>query len=48
MTPGGQIEGAYLNALTHIDRTGVQMRAPQQMQLVLDNGDTLTFDRSTK
>jgi heat shock protein HslJ len=48
MTPGGQIEGAYLNALTHIDRTGVQMRAPQQMQLVLDNGDTLTFDSSTK
>jgi heat shock protein HslJ len=47
-TPGGQIEGAYLNALTHIERTGVQMRAPQQMQLVLDNGDTLTFDRSAK
>ncbi|MGF6768794.1 heat shock protein HslJ [Paraburkholderia sp. GAS199] len=47
-TPGGQIEGAYLNALNHIDRTGVQMRAPQQMQLVLDNGDTLTFDRSAK
>jgi heat shock protein HslJ len=48
MTPGGQIEGSYLDALTHIDRTGVQMRAPQQMQLVLDNGDTLTFDRSAK
>ncbi|CAH2792014.1 MAG: Heat shock protein [uncultured Paraburkholderia sp.] len=47
-TPGGQLESAYLNALNHIDRTGVQMRAPQQMQLVLDNGDTLTFDRSTK
>jgi hypothetical protein len=24
------------------------MRAPQQMQLVLDNGDTLTFDSSKK
>jgi heat shock protein HslJ len=47
-TPGGQIESAYLNALNHIDRTGVQMRAPQQMQLVLDNGDTLTFDRSAR
>jgi len=47
-TPGGQIEGPYLDALNHIDRTGVQMRAPQQMQLVLDNGDTLTFDRSAK
>ena len=47
-TPGGQIEGPYLDALEHIDRTGVQMRAPQQMQLVLENGDTLTFDRSAK
>ncbi|WGS50916.1 META domain-containing protein [Paraburkholderia sp. D15] len=47
-TPGGQIEGAYLNALTHIERTGVQMRAPQQMQLVLDNGDTLIFERSAQ
>ncbi|CAN7248523.1 META domain-containing protein [Paraburkholderia sp. 22099] len=47
-TPGGQIESAYLNALTHIERTGVQMRAPQQMQLVLDNGDTLTFERAAK
>jgi heat shock protein HslJ len=48
MSAGGKIEGAFLDALTRIDRTGVQMRAPQQMQLVLDNGDTLTFDRSTK
>jgi heat shock protein HslJ len=47
-TAGGQIEGAYLNALAHIDRTGVQMRAPQQMQLVLNNGDTLMFNRSEK
>lgn len=47
-TPGGQIESAYLQALTHIERTGVQMRAPQQMQLVLDNGDTLTYERSTQ
>ncbi|HEY4295934.1 MAG TPA: META domain-containing protein [Paraburkholderia sp.] len=48
MTPGGKIEGAFLDALTHIERTGVQMRAPQQMQLILENGDTLTFDRSVK
>jgi heat shock protein HslJ len=48
MTPGGKLESVFLDALTHIDRTGVQMRAPQQMQLVLDNGDTLTFDRSAK
>lgn len=47
-SPGGKIEGAFLDALSRIDRTGVQMRAPQQMQLLLDNGDTLTFERSTK
>ncbi|MGY6129262.1 META domain-containing protein (plasmid) [Paraburkholderia strydomiana] len=47
-TPGGQIESTYLSALTHIERTGVQMREPQQMQLVLDNGDTLVFERSVK
>ncbi|WOD18921.1 META domain-containing protein [Paraburkholderia kirstenboschensis] len=47
-TPGGQIESSYLSALTHIERTGVQMREPQQMQLVLDNGDTLVFERGPK
>jgi len=45
MTPGGKIEGAFLDALSHIDRTGVQMRAPQQLQLILENGDTLVFTR---
>ncbi len=44
-TPGGKIEGAYLDALAHIDRTGVQMRAPQELQLILENGDTLLFAR---
>jgi heat shock protein HslJ len=48
MTPGGKIESDYLDALSRIDRTGVQMRPPQQLQLILDNGDTLTFDRSTQ
>ena len=48
MTPGGDIEHAYLDALSRIDRTGVQMRPPQQLQLILDNGETLTFDRSTE
>jgi heat shock protein HslJ len=42
-TPGGDLEGPYLDALAHIDRTGVQMRAPQQLQLILEDGDTLTF-----
>jgi heat shock protein HslJ len=44
-TPGGERDGAYLDALAHIDRTGVQMRAPQEMQLILEDGDTLTFAR---
>lgn len=44
-TPGGKIEGAYLNALSHIEHTGVDMRKPQQLQLILDNGDTLVFAR---
>jgi heat shock protein HslJ len=44
-TPGGQIEGDYLDALGHIDHTGVQMRPPQELQLILDNGDKLVFAR---
>ncbi|MGF6923012.1 META domain-containing protein [Paraburkholderia sp. 40] len=48
VSPGGDIEKPFLDALERIDRTGVQMRAPQQMQLILDNGDTLMFDRSDK
>ncbi|WP_415914257.1 META domain-containing protein [Paraburkholderia sp. J67] len=40
---GGEIEGPYLDALTHIARTGVQMRTPQGLLLILDNGDHLTF-----
>lgn len=40
---GGDIEGPYLDALTHIARTGVQMHAPQALLLVLENGDRLTF-----
>ncbi|MBN3803674.1 META domain-containing protein [Paraburkholderia sp. Ac-20336] len=45
-SPGGEIERPFLDALAHIDRTGVQMRPPQQMQLILDDGATLVFDRS--
>jgi heat shock protein HslJ len=44
-TPGGKIEGAYLSALAHIEHSGVDMRKPQQLQLILDNGDTLVFAR---
>ena len=44
-TPGGKIEGAYLAALSHVERSGVDMRKPQQLELILDNGDTLVFAR---
>lgn len=44
-TAGGKIEGAYLGALTHVAHSGVDMRKPQQLQLVLDDGDTLIFAR---
>jgi heat shock protein HslJ len=40
---GGDIEGAYLEALSHIARSGVQMRQPQSLFLVLENGERLTF-----
>ncbi|WP_176329244.1 META domain-containing protein [Paraburkholderia sacchari] len=40
---GGEIEGPYLDALAHIQRSGVQMREPQALLIVLANGDRLTF-----
>jgi heat shock protein HslJ len=45
---GGELESAYLDALAHIDRTGVQMRPPQQLQLITATGDTLVFARTDK
>ena len=41
--PGGDIEPAFLDALQHIARSGVQWREPRELQLVLENGDRLTF-----
>jgi heat shock protein HslJ len=45
---GGKLESDYLDALAHIDKTGVQMRAPQELQLITATGDTLVFARSEK
>ena len=42
---GSQLEPAYLDALAHVERSGVQMQPPQQLQLIVANGDTLTFAR---
>lgn len=41
--PGADIEGPFLDALAHIARSGVQWREPRELQLVLQNGDRLTF-----
>lgn len=43
---GGEIEGPYLDALAHIQRSGVQMREPQALLVVLENGDRLTFTQA--
>ncbi|MDR3097267.1 MAG: META domain-containing protein [Paraburkholderia sp.] len=43
---GGEIEGPYLDALAHIQRSGVQMREPQALLLILENGDRLTFSQA--
>ncbi len=37
------LENAYLGALAHIGKSGVQMEPPQQLQIVLDDGGTLIF-----
>lgn len=44
-TLGGQLERAYLDALAHIAKAGVQMRSPQQLMIITDSGATLTFTR---
>jgi len=45
---GGKLESDYLDALAHVDKSGVQMRAPQELQLITASGDTLVFARSEK
>jgi heat shock protein HslJ len=45
---GGKLESDYLDALAHIDKTGVQMRPPQELQVITATGDTLVFARSEK
>jgi heat shock protein HslJ len=40
---GAALERPYLDALAHIAKSGVQMNAPQALQLTLDDGQVLTF-----
>lgn len=37
------LEAAYLDALAHVGKTGVQWRSPPQLQIVTADGTTLTF-----
>jgi heat shock protein HslJ len=43
----GELEHAYLDALSHIAKTGVQWRAPRQLQIVTEDGATLRFDAAS-
>lgn len=40
------LERAYLDALAHIGKVGVQMREPQQLDIVTSDGATLHFARA--
>ncbi|TKC83161.1 META domain-containing protein [Trinickia terrae] len=37
------LESAYLDALAHVAKSGVQMKPPQQLQIALGDGATLIF-----
>ena len=39
----GKLEHDYLNALAHIAKTGVQWRAPRQLQIITPDGAILRF-----
>jgi heat shock protein HslJ len=41
--PGSSLEQPFLSGLASIEKTGVQMRPPQELQITLKNGDVMTF-----
>lgn len=41
--PGSSLEQPFLSGLGGIEKTGVQMRPPQELQITLKNGDVMTF-----
>jgi heat shock protein HslJ len=43
----GELEHAYLDALAHIAKTGVQWRAPRQLQIITEDGATLRFNAAS-
>lgn len=46
--PGSALEQPFLRGLADIEKTGVQMQPPQQLQITLKNGDVMTFTRVAK
>jgi heat shock protein HslJ len=46
--PGSALEQPFLQGLADIERTGVQMQPPQQLQITLKNGDVMTFTQAAK
>jgi heat shock protein HslJ len=46
--PGSALEQPFLAGLTSIDKTGVQMQPPQQLQITLKNGDVMTFTQAAQ
>jgi heat shock protein HslJ len=44
----GELEHAYLDALAHIAKTGVQWRTPHRLELVTEDGAILRFDAASR
>jgi heat shock protein HslJ len=45
---GAPLEQPYLAGLARVEKTGVQMNPPKQLQITLDNGDVMTFTQHGK
>jgi heat shock protein HslJ len=45
---GAALEQPYLDALAHVAKSGVQMNPPQALELTLDDGQILAFERRAK
>jgi heat shock protein HslJ len=41
--PGSSLEQPFLSGLAGIEKTGVQMRPPRELQITLKNGDVMKF-----
>jgi heat shock protein HslJ len=46
--PGSTLEQPFLKGLADIEKTGVQMRPPKELQITLKTGDVLTFTEHTQ